>query len=236
MKRHISKHDLKAKEVSNKEHVKFIFGFYNIPKSWDYWADKQQLMAKEAIPLMCGMTPDIWEKRESYRPNIADPQWENWVSCIKRNLEVSKLDGTIKQIKTSAEWLDWGRVNGLDKPLLKSNSELHEPDICMWSPFASAVHKIEKEDRSKGKAEPEQPKPQKQTRIIDNRVNAIVKQATVLEYDLQSIPYGGKKKIKDKCLNDARLFTESTFDKAWQEASRQGLVKVENVENYRKRD
>jgi len=68
---------------------------------------------------------------------------------------------------------------------------------------------------------------------IDQRVNAIVKTAKAFEFDLQSIPYGGKRKIKDKCLNDVRLFTDSTFDKAWQKAKRQGLIEVENAEKYR---
>jgi len=125
--------DSKAAELS------FLFGFYEIPNNWKYWAGKPQLMAEEAIPLMCGMPPDIWGERESHRPKTFDPEWEKWEGCITRELEVSQLDGTINQLKTPVEWLDWGRANGLDKPSLKSNSELDLPDICLWEPFASAV-------------------------------------------------------------------------------------------------
>ena len=127
---------------SNEAHVAFILSCYDIPENWDYWAGKPQLMAKEAIPLMCGMSPGIWMKRDSYRPNVVDPQWEDWVQCITRELEVSKFDGTINQLKTPAEWLDWGRANGLNKPMLKSDSKQSEPDICMWSPFASEVEHL----------------------------------------------------------------------------------------------
>jgi len=117
----------------------FRFGFYGIPNSWEYWANKPQLMAEEAIPLMCGMPPDVWRKHET-KP--FDSSWNDWVESIEIELERSERDGTINQLKTPAEWLKWGRTNGLDKPLLKSSSELDKPDICLWEPFASTVEKL----------------------------------------------------------------------------------------------
>jgi len=128
----------------------FRFGFYGIPNNWEYWANKPQLMAEEGIPLMCGMPPDVWRKHET-KP--FDPSWNDWVESIEIELERSERDGTINQLKTPVEWLKWGRTNGLDKPLLKSNSKLSEPDICLWSLFASAVKRFE-DSKPKGHAEP----------------------------------------------------------------------------------
>ena len=77
-------------------------------------------------------------------------------------------------------------------------------------------------------------KPKQQ--LKDKRVTMIVETAKAFEYDLQSIPYGGKRKIKDKCLDNTRLFTDSTFEKAWQVAKRRGLIEVESAEIYRNRE
>lgn len=69
----------------------------------------------------------------------------------------------------------------------------------------------------------------------DDRISAIVKTATNLGFNPTEIPYGGKKKIRDECLQDAKLFTGSTFDKAWQQARDADKIDVVNSEIYRKR-
>lgn len=69
----------------------------------------------------------------------------------------------------------------------------------------------------------------------DDRISVIVKTATNLGFNPAEIPYGGKGKIKEKCLQDVRLFTVSTFDKAWQYARDAGKIDVVNSEIYRKR-
>lgn len=49
-----------------------------------------------------------------------------------------------------------------------------------------------------------------------------------------SIPYGGKAKLRQLlCHEQPKLFTNSTFDKAWSKAKELGLVEVENVEQYK---
>ena len=49
-----------------------------------------------------------------------------------------------------------------------------------------------------------------------------------------SIPYGGKAKLRKLlCHEQPRLFTTSTFDKAWIKAKELGLVEVDNVEQYK---
>lgn len=46
------------------------------------------------------------------------------------------------------------------------------------------------------------------------------------QYNPLAIPTGGKKRIKNTCLKDVRLFTESTFDSAWKVARTRGLVEM----------
>jgi len=70
-------------------------------------------------------------------------------------------------------------------------------------------------------------------KIIETRIKEIVKQATALDYDLLSIPWGGKVKIKNKCLDKPALFTEPTFDKAWQKAKHRKLIEVKDVGKYK---
>jgi chromosome segregation and condensation protein ScpB len=71
--------------------------------------------------------------------------------------------------------------------------------------------------------------------LSERRTAAIVKTAIRLEYEPLRIAWGGKVTIKLECLKDARLFTNSTFDKAWQAAVNAGKIKVENSESYAKR-
>lgn len=68
----------------------------------------------------------------------------------------------------------------------------------------------------------------------DKQVAKIIECAKVFEYDLQSIPRRGKVRIKNKCLEDGSLFTDSAFDHAWKEASRRNCIRVENKESYSK--
>ena len=68
----------------------------------------------------------------------------------------------------------------------------------------------------------------------DKQISSIIQQAEAFEYSPLSIPYGGKKKIKDECLKDSALFTDSSFDHAWKEARRQKMIEVDNIVSYRK--
>ena len=65
------------------------------------------------------------------------------------------------------------------------------------------------------------------------RVERIGEVIRSLEYDPMKIPRGGKATIQTECLKDAKLFTKSTFPKAWQEAKRRELLEVENVDAYK---
>lgn len=68
---------------------------------------------------------------------------------------------------------------------------------------------------------------------VGMRINEIIKCAKHFEYDVMSIPEGGKVKIKAKCLKDNRVFhSESGFDKAWKQASKNRKLRVENYNTY----
>jgi len=70
--------------------------------------------------------------------------------------------------------------------------------------------------------------------INDRRIAYIMKVIKSEDFDAFNIPYGGKKKIKNICLNEQQLFTDSTFDKAWKVAKKTGLIELENEEDYKK--
>lgn len=69
----------------------------------------------------------------------------------------------------------------------------------------------------------------------ERRIAAIVATACSLKYEPQKIAWGGKAAIKVECLKDAKLFTDSTFDKAWQAAVKAEKIRVENSDTYTKR-
>lgn len=89
-------------------------------------------------------------------------------------------------------------------------------------------------DKVKGKRNPA-PSVTKGDSIESRRIRTIVETARRLGYNPECVAYGGKAAIKHECTKDARLFTDSTFDKAWQAARKAGLIDVENSDTYRKR-
>lgn len=73
-------------------------------------------------------------------------------------------------------------------------------------------------------------------RLVQPRIDEILRQCKLLEMDPMNIPWGGKRRIETECrkLNGPPLrFTESTFEKAWKQARKRGVVQVENVVLYR---
>lgn len=53
------------------------------------------------------------------------------------------------------------------------------------------------------------------------------------DFDIMNIPYHGKSKIKQRCVNEFKhLFTSSVFDKAWSEFSRDGHLSIANKNSF----
>lgn len=68
---------------------------------------------------------------------------------------------------------------------------------------------------------------------VDMRISEIIKCAENFKYDLMSIPQGGKVKIKAECLKNNKVFySESGFDKAWKQASKNRKLRVKNYNTY----
>lgn len=127
------------------ETTQILVGYHKLvpgKQRWEYWAKKPFLLARDAIPLMNGLDPDCWEDYNDEQKIKEFPSLpEDMVTTIIRFLEMAESDGGVK--KKPVEWLVWGRSHGLDEPTLKSEEWISEPDVCMWSLFASAVYKLE---------------------------------------------------------------------------------------------
>jgi len=68
---------------------------------------------------------------------------------------------------------------------------------------------------------------------IDQRVKDIGLLANIWFLDTMKIPDGGKKQLGETlCELKPKLFTESTFKKAWHEAINQKIVNMENHEQF----
>ncbi|MGZ8236549.1 MAG: hypothetical protein ACXW00_00815 [Methylobacter sp.] len=59
---------------------------------------------------------------------------------------------------------------------------------------------------------------------LDNQVEKICETAARFGYELLKIPEGGKAAIKDECLKDASLFTDSSFKRSWLKANKLELI------------
>lgn len=59
----------------------------------------------------------------------------------------------------------------------------------------------------------------------ESRIEEILGVITELGYDPQAIPRDGKQKALSACLKNNQLFTESTFNAAWKQASNQKRLK-----------
>jgi len=64
------------------------------------------------------------------------------------------------------------------------------------------------------------------------QIEAIRKTAVGLGYNPLAIPNTGKAAIKKECLKDAKLFTDSGFDHAWKDASKQNVICIQNKEKF----
>lgn len=71
----------------------------------------------------------------------------------------------------------------------------------------------------------------------EQQIDEIVRIAKSMGYDLKAIPDGGKKAIKNECLEKGWLFTPDGFDHAWKIAKKSpyGCIQMENHEKYKPR-
>jgi hypothetical protein len=74
--------------------------------------------------------------------------------------------------------------------------------------------------------------PQEKSDKNGERVQFILDVISDLELSPMEIPTGSKQLIKTECLKKPSLFTESTFDKAWQHARSKNVVKMADHEKF----
>ncbi|MCB1984480.1 MAG: hypothetical protein H6936_03225 [Burkholderiales bacterium] len=117
------------------EDMDFFLERNSIRFEWDSWAGKAKLLADEAIPLMNGIDPRSWQEHLNDEKGLP----VELVQSIKRCLELAKHEELAAC--TPSEWLTWGRVHGLDKPIFRSQDWVPQPDVCMWSLFEFAVNR-----------------------------------------------------------------------------------------------
>ena len=85
-----------------------------------------------------------------------------------------------------------------------------------------------------GHAKPVEPTPDRRRhRRRDQQLQAILDAIKKLSYDTLGIPFGGKRKIRGECLRLHQQFTPASFEHAWREAKKRGLVQVQNIERYK---
>ena len=71
--------------------------------------------------------------------------------------------------------------------------------------------------------------------IHTRRGQAILQAIQQRSWNPLSVPKGGVKAIKSECMQNAKLFTESIFDRAWKASVKAGRVRTANHDTYAKR-
>jgi len=178
--------------------------------------------------------PHLWDTLDAKGRLIVAVQLDRQSNSVLKPLW-EKLENVQSEIAEYGQSEATTALNITEKnqQLVRLRKEEIRLDILLFGPLNEALVAA----KEIGEAISELHNDQNDTQKLGQRakrVSVIVETAKAFEYDLQSIPYGGKKKIKDKCLDNARLFTDSTFEKAWQEAKRRKLIEVVNVETYRR--
>jgi len=139
-------HDPAHEEEQSRE---ICIGFYFIKDEWSFWAGKPTLTADEAVPLMNGCDPESWRERDRRKNGLPDFM----IAAIDRGLKIAGGEGATH--KSPADWLAWGKLHGLDRPIKKTDRSLQEPDVSMWPLFAGAVEEaVQAGRRSAGSKAP----------------------------------------------------------------------------------
>ncbi len=113
-------------------------------------------------------------------------------------------EGLMHLVQTPIEGLGWSEK----KQVIEADSQNHSESQV---PFSAPATKIER------------------------RVKEIEKLANTMFPDPLNIAGGGKTKLGNSlCESMPSLFTEATFNKAWQQAKREKLIEVEDVDQYKK--
>lgn len=69
-------------------------------------------------------------------------------------------------------------------------------------------------------------------KMQDARIETILSVLSRQKIDPMCVPKGWKTRVKDECLHNSKLFTDSTFDSAWKEASKSRQLRADRRDQY----
>ena len=175
-----------------------------------YWLDKSEWDPIETAIILSGYEPEPFPVG-----TIPDHEIYEASDGIHRLIIVSINNKEISVINSPTKWLDWAISKKLKSALLDWAIESR-----LYTPVNDTNEVIK---TSKGSLKKEQ------------QHQFILAEITRLKYEVQDIPYGGKKNIETACLKSANLFTRSVFKRAWQAGLDKGLFRTRNSERYSKK-
>lgn len=70
--------------------------------------------------------------------------------------------------------------------------------------------------------------------VMKERVEKLLAAVAAMGVDPKNVPYNAKRKIKFLCMKDPDVFSSGTFDKAWKDASKEGLLRHVNQHVFTK--
>lgn len=159
--------------------------------------------ADTGVPLHYGCTPAQCEICDEYFNQLEG--YKQW--CTNTKLLLQK-ESEVLTYQSPHFWIERAIEKGISPDWLNSaiENKLYTPDKSRtFSPVG----------------------------IKEMREKLLVDVATHLEYLPPQLPLGAKKKIKLHCIDKhPDIFSDSTFDKAWQTASKSGVLRIINSEKY----
>lgn len=178
----------------------FVIEYFGLDEDLTEWAALPELLAREAIPLMHGVSPDRWRDGDLL---------DSVTTSIERCIELAELDGHRKAAPSF--WIEWGRKQGLDRFRWEAFPEMDVDRVCLWGLFADLVT----ED---GRLPPERVES-----VTQQRVNHILDAIDALGYSATEMPKhknghsGAPKKVFDY-LTSTNVFKQDEqkkFRNAW---------------------
>lgn len=193
------------------------------PINWGFWLGLENIRPEQAAKLTHNIDPRVWHDDKyaaggPYGAHCNGNKIDNELLIKIRSLE-QQLDNRSKNWSLVDLVSFLGEENA-PLGMLEAVKELteSEPASTMTDEKGSQDNNPGSDGESKGRR--------------NRQVDLICKTAKELIYDLLNIPEGGKKAIKTECLKDTSLFTEDAFKKAWQEANRRNLIRMNDKEKY----
>jgi hypothetical protein len=196
-----------------KEMLQEHIDYQNSIIKWDYWKNLPNVKLWEAILLANAYNPHDKLSQDF----LEDGEAEKLIRLLDGNLANRKFFSAKEQSHVEINY-----------------REVSLKEFAVW---AKSINWKLPEELSKFADIPlNSQRPNNVTKTIqEQRFEEIIRITKEFGYQLMSIPLGGKDIIKKKCLESPQLFTDSTFAKAWKEASKANLISHQDKNKYNRR-